>query len=316
MISSTANFYRSVPVNEIQFIVGVDGGGTSTRARLAGLDGNVLGYGEAGPSGLGQGVGQALVNISEAIARAFQAANLPLPPGHHCAVGMGLAGAGISTRAAEFVRRAHMYGAIRLDSDAYTALVGAHLGQPGAIVIAGTGSIGLARHADGRRVCVGGWGFPSGDEGSGAWLGLHALRLAHHAADGRAPVGPLARAVWEITGATRSEMLAWGADAAQAAYARLAPVVFDTAAADSRAAELLQAAAAALHLLVMGMDPSGRLPICILGSVGRRLQPLLPEQARARCVEAAADAAEGALLMIREDLAEICPSSPNSLPIG
>lgn len=301
---STANFYRSVSTNEIQFIVGVDGGGTNTRARLTGLDGSVLGFGEAGPSGLGQGVDQALVNTSEAITRAFQAANLSLPPGYLCAVGMGLAGAGISARAEEFVRRAHMYGAIRLDSDAYTALVGAHLGQAGAIVIAGTGSIGLARHADGRRISVGGWGFPAGDEGAGAWLGLHALRVAHHAIDGRAPVGPLARAVWDITGATRPEMLAWGAGAAQFVYAQLAPAVFDTAAADPKAAELLNAAASALHMLVIGMDPSGSLPISVLGSVGRRLQSQLPEQTRVRCVDPAGDAVTGALLMIREDIME------------
>jgi len=299
---STTHFYRSATASEIRFIVGVDGGGTRTRARLTNFDGGMLGYGEAGPSGLGQGVDQALANTAEAIARAFQAAQLAPPASHLCAVGMGLAGTGIGVRAAEFVRRAHGYGMFRLDSDAYTALLGAHLGQPGAIVIAGTGSIGLARHADGRRVCVGGWGFPAGDEGAGAWLGSHALRVAHHAADGRAPVGPLAREVWAIAGATRSEMLDWGADATQFDYAQLAPAVFDSAATDPRAAELLIAAAAALQQLVTGMDLSGSLPIGILGSVGQRLQLLLPKQTRVRCVEPAADAVEGALLMIREDI--------------
>ncbi|MBI3523536.1 MAG: ATPase [Betaproteobacteria bacterium] len=305
MTDTTVNFYRHAGAGEIRYIVGVDGGGSLTRARLTSLEGSVLGYGEAGPSGLSQGVDQALSNTSEAIAKAFQAAHLPQPPQQQCAVGMGLAGTGISARAEELLRRAHDYGMLRLDSDAYTALIGAHLGLAGAIVIAGTGSAGLARHADGRRVSVGGWGFPSGDEGSGAWLGLRALCAAQQAADGRVLAGPLAHAVWALTGATRAEILAWEANASQFTYAQLAPAVFDSATADPKAAELLYAAAAALHTLVITMDSTHSLPICILGSVGRRLQPLLPEQTRARCVEPASDAVNGAVLMIREDLAII-----------
>jgi glucosamine kinase len=303
VIQSPSPSYRSVTAGEIQFVIGVDGGGTNTRARLADRKGSVLGYGEAGPSGLGQGIDQALANTSAAITRAFENADLPLPPGYQLAVGMGLAGAGIRTRADEFVARAHMYGTLQLDTDAYTALVGAHQGRPGAIVIAGTGSVGLARHADGRRIAVGGWGFPVGDEGAGAWLGMHALRVAHHARDGRTADGSLARAVWQITGASPPEMLAWGAGAGQAKYAQLAPVVFDCAASDPKAAELLYAAAAALHNLIIGMDPTGALPISVLGSIGKRLQSLLPEQARARCIEPAGDAVEGALLMMLENLA-------------
>lgn len=302
MSPNSPHFYQAASSDEIQFVIGVDGGGTNTRARLANRAGEILGYGESGPSGLGQGIDQALISTSEAITRAFEAAQLALPPGYTCAVGMGLAGAGIPSRADEFVRRAHMYGLLRLDTDAYTALVGAHQGNPGAIVIAGTGSIGLARHINGERISVGGWGFPAGDEGGGAWLGLHALRIAHHALDGRVPAGPLAKGVWEIAGHTRTELLAWGAGANQGKYAQLAPAVFEAAAADPKAAELLYAAAAALNALVVGMDPTGKLPIAVLGSIGRRLQSMLPEQTRGRCVEPASDAVAGALLMIAEDL--------------
>ncbi len=302
MINPDPTSYQVVPDAEIRFLIGVDGGGTKTRARLTDTAGASLGIGEAGPSGLGQGIDQALANTSEAITRSFQVAELPLPPGYVCAVGMGLAGAGIRLRAEEFVRRAHMYGALKLDSDAYTALTGAHQGRPGAILIAGTGSIGLARHEDGRRISVGGWGFPAGDEGGGAWLGLHALRIAHHALDGRMATGPLARSVWEITGGTRDQMLAWGAGAIQFNYATLAPAIFDSAASDPKATELLYTAAAALNALVIGMDPEGCLPLTVLGSIGERLHSLLPEQTRARCNPPAGDAVEGALLMIREHL--------------
>ena len=71
---------------------------------------------------------------------------------------------------------------VTADNDAYAACVGAFSGGVGGIVIAGTGSIGLAV-VGGERHMVGGWGFQLGDHGSGAWVGHHAVRrfqLAPH----------------------------------------------------------------------------------------------------------------------------------------
>ena len=73
-------------------LIGIDGGGTGTRAKLLDVDGVLLGSGEAGPSALAQGLEQAWTHIGEAIARAFATADLALPPMRECAVGMGLSG--------------------------------------------------------------------------------------------------------------------------------------------------------------------------------------------------------------------------------
>ena len=64
------------------------------------------------------------------------------------------------------------------------ACLGAHGGRDGGIVIAGTGSVGLAM-VNGREFRIGGYGFPISDEGSGAEIGLHAIRLALRAHDKR-----------------------------------------------------------------------------------------------------------------------------------
>ena len=50
--------------------VGIDGGGTSTRALVADASGQLLGRGESGASALNQGVSQAWRHIAEAIDRA------------------------------------------------------------------------------------------------------------------------------------------------------------------------------------------------------------------------------------------------------
>ena len=114
-------------------LIGIDGGGTGTRARLMAADGRVLGRGAAGPSGLAHGIDAAWAQIGLALSRACEAAGMVEPPAPaDCAIGLGLAGANVRALADAFVRAAPAYAGLVLDSDAYTALLGAHGGGPGA----------------------------------------------------------------------------------------------------------------------------------------------------------------------------------------
>ncbi len=67
------------------------------------------------------------------------------------------------------------FARVELSSDAYTALIGAFEGGPGALLVIGTGSVGCVLDRDGSSRQLGGWGFPAGDGGSGAWIGLRLL---------------------------------------------------------------------------------------------------------------------------------------------
>ena len=89
----------------VEFLVGVDGGGTATRALVARRDGRVLGQGQAGPSALGQGIPAAWTQVTLAISNAFASANLPLPGWDCCAVGAGLSGVSNRPWRDEFVAR-------------------------------------------------------------------------------------------------------------------------------------------------------------------------------------------------------------------
>ncbi len=288
----------------IRYIIGVDGGGTGTRARLAAPDGAVLGQGDAGPSALGQGVTQAWVHIQRAVAHAFEAAGLPPAVPAVCAIGLGLSGAHVPSRREAFLSVAPAYAKVLLTDDGSTSLYGAMAGRPGAVVACGTGSIGEALQADGRRVTVGGWGFGLGDEGSGAWLGLRAVRHAHRAQDGRAAAGALAEAVWAVTGRSREAMLAWSERANQASYAQLAPLVFELEARDAFAAVLLREAVQAIEQHARALDPSGTLPLVVTGSIGLRLKDRLAPAMQQRLVEAAGDSADGALVLLRQALTD------------
>lgn len=296
----------------IRLWVGVDGGGTGTRARLQDAAGRTLGQGEAGPSALSQGVEQAWLHVQQAVQAACADAGLPAAgPGRlaDVALGLGLAGAGVPGQRQAFLAANPGYARCVLDNDGVTQLLGAFAGGPGIVVAAGTGSVATARLPDGTLRQAGGWGFPVGDEGSGAWLGLKAMQDTQAALDGRGPHGALTRAVLEAAGADAPALLAWCAQADARAYAGLAPLVFEAAESsrDIHARALLLAASSELECLVdalqagagTGAEP---LPVVARGGVGERLVPWWPELLRARVVAPLGDSCDGALHLLRSAL--------------
>jgi glucosamine kinase len=280
----------------IHYFIGIDGGGTGTRARVLDAAGRRVGDGAAGPSGLSQNGAQAWPTVEAAIAEAFGGHR---PAAADCAVGIGIAGAHVAMQRQAFRTAAAAYAALAIESDSHTALLGAHAGAPGIALIAGTGTVGEALHADGRGALVGGWGFPAGDEGSGAWLGQRALAHAQRVFDGRERGGALALAVRHALGDGEAAARAWSANASQQRCAQLAPLVFEHEADDPLAAALLARAVDALAAHADALDAAGTLPISVLGSVGRRLAPRLPARLQARLREPQGDALDGALVLAR-----------------
>jgi glucosamine kinase len=283
----------------VEFLLGIDGGGSGTRALLA-REGALLGQGQAGPSALGQGIHQAWLNVELAVRRAFESARLPFAGWESCAAVAALSGVSHRPWRDAFLESDPGFAMLDAETDSFAMLLGAHRGQPGAIVAAGTGSIGEVLRPDGSRFTVGGWGFPIGDEGSGAWLGLQAVRRAQAAMDGRAAPGALARYVWAHCGADRETLQAWCARAGQFAYAQLAPAVFEYAPIDAVAARLLDDAAAALVGIARTLDPRGEWPIALSGSIGRQLTPRFPPALQHRLVTPADGPAAGALSLARK----------------
>ena len=196
------------------------------------------------------------------------------------------------------------YAAFVLDTDGFSTLMGAHQGRPGAIVAIGTGSVGEALRADGRRVEVGGWGFPAGDEASGAWMGLRALNHIEQVIDGRAEGGELARDVSAACGGSRDAVQVWLGKATQADYAGLARFVVAHGTADPVALSILEHAGREVASIARALDPSGSLPLSLCGGLGEPLRTYLPADTLARCSPPHGDSAAGALRMIELHLKE------------
>jgi glucosamine kinase len=286
----------------IDYTIGVDGGGTGTRVRLARADGTELAQGASGPSGLGLGIARAWTAVQDAIDRAFEAAGIAQPSFGHIALGLGLAGVHNKQWAGEFIAANPGYAALVLESDAFTTLVGAHGGAPGAIVAIGTGSVGEVMLADGTRREVGGWGFPSGDEASGGWIGLRAINHIQQVLDGRRPRSDFADAVIAACGGKRDAIQVWLGNATQTEYAALAPQVLEHAADPVARAILLDAGQEAGNI-ALALDPDGTLPLALCGSLGTALRDYLPQGLAARARAPLGDSAAGALRMIELHLA-------------
>ncbi len=171
-------------------LFGVDGGGTTTRLRIADAAApeNVLG--ETAGEGINpnsvpaEAREERLVRLLE---RGLDAAGVR--PADLAAGCLGVAGMDRPAEKAEVERllrgRLGLGCPLLLTTDADVALVGGLRSVEGMILVAGTGSIAIARLADGTRVRAGGYGHFLSDEGSAFFIGFQAIRRAMRAREGR-----------------------------------------------------------------------------------------------------------------------------------
>jgi len=176
----------------MKYLLGVDGGGSETRAAVVTDTYEVVGRGAAGASNhYVVGAEQAASNCAQAAEDALVDARRLVPDITREAVvawGFGLAGVRRESDAAAvrpYLNRVVGNYPWTLDTDAAAAHSGAFAGGPGIILSAGTGAICLGIDEHGERFYADGWGPLLGDDGSGYWMGSEALRAVCRAADGR-----------------------------------------------------------------------------------------------------------------------------------
>ena len=177
---------------------------------------------------------------------------------------------------------------VAVTSDAVIAHAGALNGQPGVVLIAGTGVVALAIDADGALCTADGWGPWLGDEGGGGWIGAAGLRAALRAHDGRGPSTVLLDAARARFGAPET----WPTQlTGAAALASFAP---DVLAADGDAAALAIVNAAA-DALAATARAAGNGPVAMVGGLAAVLEGLGVLREQLDLVPAAGDALDGAL---------------------
>ena len=177
---------------------------------------------------------------------------------------------------------------VAVTSDAVIAHAGALDGEPGVVLIAGTGVVALAIGADGALRTADGWGPWLGDEGGGAWIGAAGLRAALRAHDGRGPSTTLLDAARARFGAPET----WPAQlTGAAAFASFAPDVL-AAEGDAAALAIVSAAAEALAATARAV---GDGPVAMVGGLAAVFEGFDALRAQLDLVPAAGDALDGAL---------------------
>lgn len=259
-------------------ILGIDGGGTRTRASIVAGD-KVLAYAENGSiKRLRVGAEVAEANLRSILADVLAKAGVKTVD----AASVGVASAAMPGVKEWITEVFEDFGMHRSEvvGDEVIALDAAFKGGPGILQIAGTGSNTIGRAADGSRECAGGWSSRLGDEGSGYWIGVNSLRWALKAHDREQPSKVL-ETVGKLWGtADIDELVNVGDGTPGPDFAALAPAIYELAeAGDPVALAVIKQAAADLVEFVLLVRSklrrkhgiTGEVPVAWTGGVVEKM---------------------------------------------
>lgn len=284
------------------FYLGVDGGGTNCRIRLADAELNTLADAGGGRSNLQiEGGEPAWRSIMDGTREVFAKAGLDYSSTADTYACFGMAGGRLPSARDAFAARPWPFAGTRVHDDIDIARAGAHGGEDGAVVIIGTGSAALAM-VDGQRYQCGGWGFHIGDQMSGAILGRELVRWAVEAADGLVEGSALTEATIERLGGSLDAVMDWSfRDRRPADYGALMPLFFDFyEQGDPVARKLMAIELGYIDNYVAWFKARGATRMAAVGGFGTRLQPLLVERYGDFIVPARHEPLHGALILARQ----------------
>ncbi|QOG05358.1 N-acetylglucosamine kinase [Aureimonas sp. OT7] len=280
-------------------LLGVDGGGTRCRVRARYADGTPIGEASGGTANIFAGVDAALANIIAVSTAALEGGGLSASDLALSHAGLGLAGANVSSFAADLAARPMPFASYALETDAVVACRGAHGGHDGAIAILGTGSAYVLRRGSAFTL-LGGWGIAVSDQGSGADLGRSALSFALLALDGVVEETALCHDILSQFDRDPGALAEFARDALPRDFGRFAPLVWERFdAGDAIALRIVGQGVASVEPMLRRLMQLGAPAIALLGGLAARYRPLFPADIQGHVVSPVGDAMDGAL-----DLAE------------
>ncbi|PCJ89467.1 MAG: N-acetylglucosamine kinase [Hyphomicrobiales bacterium] len=282
-----------------QYLVGVDGGGTSCRVAVSDVSGTVLGRGMSGASNVTSDFEGAIANINLAVDNAFTEAGIANWSHGQVSAVLGLAGVNIGD-AGERLTKQLDFAHCQIVPDTLIAHRGAFAGADGLLAIVGTGSAFLKIIGDEHHY-FGGWGARVSDLASGAWLGRAVIESTLLAADGIRPFTDLAHKALSRFGGDAGALAISCAHAEPSDFAEYAPMVVDAAAQkDVAALKIMNQAAADLNEALHALNRENPVSICLWGGLAQVYAPLLSRENAARLQSPQTTALNGALSIAME----------------
>jgi glucosamine kinase len=286
------------------YFLGVDGGGTNCRIRLA--DENLVTLAEAagGRSNLQIENGDpAYRSITDGTHEVFDKAGIPFHETANTFACFGMAGGRLPSARTAFAERDWPFAQVTVYDDIDIARAGAMAGEDGGVIIVGTGSAAMAL-VDGQRHQAGGWGFHIGDQMSGAILGRELVRRAVEATDGLVTGSPLTEATVARLGGTLDAVMDWSfQDRRPADYGALVPMLMDYyEQGDIVARELIDLELDYIDNYVAWFKARNVTRMAAVGGFGTRLYPLLEQRYGDFIVRPKHEPLHGAVILARQNM--------------
>ncbi len=292
---------------ENRYYLGIDGGGTQTRALLVDKRGRVQGCGHAGSANRNHYSREQVRAVFQIVLREALG-TMPLG-GTLSTIFLGMGG--VSTEA----DRRDIAASVRLcpeveppvrvivENDTLVGLTGGLAGRPGLALIAGTGSACFGINARGERWLCGGWGALADDVGSAPWIGLRALQTAVRAEDGRHGPTRLQKIVFDFLHLSEPRQFisrVHNPGLERAEMGRLAPLVVEASVQGDVAAEAILREAtwelsAMVRVTARHLFGKGDCQMILVGGLalsGPPFQSLLMEQIQLDCPQVSVHAPE------------------------
>ena len=276
--------------------LGIDGGGSKCKVVLLAADGQLLGEGLGGPANPLRGVKVATDSILAATQQALTSAGLGFNDMARVVVGAGLAGVNMPQYFQAMSEWQHPFAEFYLTTDLHVACIGAHQANDGAVIIAGTGSCGLA-DVQGQVLEIGGHGLPYGDNGSGAWFGN---QLVHHVLLHKDQLGPATMLTEllaeQINASDTLDIVAHFMHATPTIFAKYAPLVFAAAEqGDVVAQQIVILGAQHIEKIALRLFSINPPRLSMIGGLAYKIIPYLSDVVQQRICDAAAAPEYGAV---------------------
>jgi glucosamine kinase len=162
----------------------VEGGGTKSKACLVNGAGLRLAIADGGACNPSTGPDRAIATFAALWRQCCAVAGYDPEASGKVILAIGAAGLYVPSARTRFLGAIAGFARTVTASDGYAALIGAGDGQPCGLIIVGTGVAGHRLWPSGRSIQRDAWGWIGGDRGSGAWLGIRALRHTLAVVDG------------------------------------------------------------------------------------------------------------------------------------
>jgi glucosamine kinase len=256
--------------------IGIDGGGTSCNAKLFDSNKNVLAEVQVGPANAFVNSQQTQHSIVTAAQMCLTQAGLVGKTLADIFVGAGLAGMGLPSAQQAMSDWVHPFAGFAVTTDVHITALAANAGEDCGLVVVGTGSCG-AKLSHGQLMQYGGYGFFLGDDASGSWLGLQALRHTLQALDGIVETSLLSdEVVLHLGHADIVSIINDFHKLGPKEFGQFSPIVFRCAYADDTTAiEIIKQGARYLHKLIQRVSDNYSHPVFYHGNVMTHYIPYL-----------------------------------------